>query len=115
VDFPYTSTKRFLLWHMITVTGVFSLALVIIGASDATDAKWLLDAIEPNAPLGFDGVIPGLTWSLLALALLSSLACFIHWKLSISRLYEESEMEGQEGNHLMSCLSRDPQNDATDC
>jgi len=113
VDFTFKATRSFVFWHMIFVTSAFASGLLVIAVSDVFEANWLVSALEPEAPLAADAVLPSITWSLLLLSILSTAACFLHWRIGISKLYMDTEEERQDGGILLNCLSSDQQN--TDC
>ncbi len=91
VDFAFEDTRRLLLVHMLSVTPLFAAAILFIAISSGADATWLVQRLKDGSVLESTPFTVSLCAGLVVMGVLSLTAYFVHWKVSVGRLYDPPE------------------------
>lgn len=89
VDFTFDGTKKFLFFHMLSVTAEFIICLSIIWAGQVNEWNFVIENIPPKSVLNEREVKFSLNVALILLGVLSLVLALIHWFKSIVPLYDE--------------------------
>lgn len=96
VNWSFSGTKKFLFFHMLSVTAEFCICVAVIWAGQVNEWSFVTKNIPENSVLNTEDVKEGANGILLGLGVLSVLLAFIHWKASIEPLYKTPEESDQE-------------------
>ena len=83
--------RRFLFWHMVTVTPMFLVFIVSILIAGATDDDWLAGVVADGSFLMAPGAQTAMNVTLIILGLLSVAAAYLHWRVGIEPLYSQPQ------------------------
>lgn len=91
VNWTFNGTKKFLFFHMLSVTTEFCICVAVIWAGQVLQWAFVINNIPDNSVLNLEDVKEGANGTLIGLGVLSLILAFVHWKYSIEPLYKDNE------------------------